>query len=69
MHALTAAQGDPVAPAQREALERTLGEIAAAQHRLKAGRFGICTGCTAPIRFERLEARPWSATCIDCANR
>jgi RNA polymerase-binding transcription factor DksA len=46
-----------------------LAEIAAAQQRLRAGRYGICERCNAPIDPARLTARPIARTCIDCARR
>lgn len=45
-----------------------LTEIEAAIHRLDAGTYGICERCGRPIARARLEARPGSATCIECAS-
>lgn len=66
---LTGAETDEVARAQREALNQVLLEISAARQRLDQGTFGSCTGCGQPIPVERLEIRPWSATCIACARK
>ena len=65
---LPAAEDDLVAAAQRVGLEQTLAEIAAAQRRIADGTFGTCTRCHQPIAAERLEFRPWAATCISCAG-
>ena len=46
--------------------EHLLAEIDAAQKRIEDGTYGICTNCGKPIPTERLEARPWATTCIDC---
>jgi DnaK suppressor protein len=43
-----------------------LAAIDAALARLDAGTYGRCTSCQREISFERLEARPWAALCIDC---
>jgi RNA polymerase-binding protein DksA len=51
-------------------LEENSGEvlsaIGAALKRIDDGSYGTCTGCGREIAEERLEARPWSALCIDC---
>lgn len=57
---------DPIAIAQRDALEQTLKDIAAAQRRLVEGSYGTCVRCTLPVPVERLELRPWAATCVTC---
>jgi len=36
--------------------------------RIDGGTFGTCTNCGKQIGEERLEARPWSSLCIDCAR-
>ena len=46
-----------------------LGKIDAALRALDEGTYGTCTNCGNPIARERLEAIPWSATCIDCARK
>ena len=43
-----------------------LAAIDAALERVDAGSYGTCTRCGKEIAEERLEARPWSALCIDC---
>lgn len=66
---LSPAADDPVGIAQQAALRQTLAEIGAARERIARGRFGTCTACRGPISPERLEFRPWSATCVRCAGR
>ena len=69
LEGLTSAEADEVTRAQREALNQVLLEISAARQRLVEGTFGSCTGCAQSIPVERLEIRPWSATCVSCARR
>jgi DnaK suppressor protein len=33
------------------------------------GTTGFCESCGNPIGAERLEARPYARTCVDCASR
>ncbi len=40
-----------------------------AAERLRAGTYGTCTACGAPIGAARLEALPWAETCITCSGR
>ncbi len=46
----------------------TLERIEAAEQRLDAGVYGICTSCGDQITPERLEALPATPTCLDCAR-
>lgn len=69
LEGLTGAETDEVTRAQRVALNQVLLEISAARQRLVEGTFGSCRGCAQPIPIERLEIRPWSATCIGCARK
>ena len=69
LEGLTGAETDEVTRAQRVALNQVLLEISAARQRLVEGTFGSCTGCAQSIPVERLEIRPWSATCVSCARR
>lgn len=55
-----------VAALLAEAREALAG-IEAAERRLAAGRYGICTVCAGPIAPERLEALPATPTCVTCA--
>ncbi|NLE99303.1 MAG: TraR/DksA family transcriptional regulator [Propionibacterium sp.] len=51
-----------------ESLQRTLNEVEGAQARLADGGYGRCTVCGEPIPAERLEFRPWAATCVQHAR-
>ena len=59
---------DAVLMARGESLERTLEDIRAARARLDAGTYGRCAGCGGAIPAERLELRPFAATCVPCAG-
>jgi len=51
---------------------RDVGEvrdIVAAEQRLSAGRYGVCTDCGAAIDYKRLEAYPTAKRCITCQQR
>jgi len=58
-------------------IDYTLGEnsghvlaaIDAALKRIDDGTYGTCITCGDRIRYERLEASPWAALCIDCKRR
>jgi DnaK suppressor protein len=52
---------------EHEALQE-VAEINAALQRIETGEYGICRGCGEDIGRERLNARPWSAECLDCAE-
>lgn len=60
---------DLVAVLHRESVERILGELRAALRRLDEGTYGSCVSCARPIAQERLELRPWAATCTGCVPR
>lgn len=49
--------------------EKRLEDIDAALARLDAGTYGRCEVCSEPIVRARLEARPYAATCIRCAEK
>ncbi len=53
----------------REAAVSALAETDAALERARAGTYGTCVGCGRPIAPGRLEARPATPFCIDCASR
>jgi RNA polymerase-binding protein DksA len=54
--------------ALRDHDRQRLASIDEALERLDAGTYGACTSCGKPIGAERLEALPWTATCIDCSR-
>jgi len=44
-----------------------LADIDRALERMDTGTYGICERCGQPIAGPRLEARPMSVRCVDCA--
>lgn len=46
-----------------------LRDIAAAEGRMAAGRYGSCTDCGSAIDFKRLDAYPTAKRCIACQRR
>ncbi|MFC3687335.1 TraR/DksA family transcriptional regulator [Aquipuribacter hungaricus] len=69
LQAFPEADLDAVRSARRARAQRDLRDVRTALVRLAEGRYGICTGCDQPISAERLEARCWTTTCVDCAGR
>jgi DnaK suppressor protein len=45
-----------------------LEDVDRALKKLDEGTYGICDRCGRPIPEARLEARPWSVLCVDCAS-
>jgi DnaK suppressor protein len=43
-------------------------DVVRALEKLDDGTYGLCDRCGALIADERLEARPWSVLCVDCAS-
>jgi DnaK suppressor protein len=43
-------------------------EVARALEKIGDGTYAICDRCGALIPEERLEARPWSVLCVQCAS-
>jgi RNA polymerase-binding protein DksA len=54
--------------ALRDHDHQRLAVVDAALERLDAGTYGLCTACHRPIPADRLEALPWTPTCIDCSR-
>lgn len=48
-------------------LQAMLRDVDRALRKLEEGTYGICDRCGMLISEDRLEARPWSVLCIDCA--
>ncbi len=48
-------------------LEAMLRDVDRALGKVEDGTYGICDRCGKLISEARLEARPWSVLCIDCA--
>ncbi|MBA3737538.1 MAG: TraR/DksA C4-type zinc finger protein [Actinobacteria bacterium] len=44
-----------------------LRDVDRALVKLEEGTYGVCDRCGKLISEARLEARPWSVLCIDCA--
>ncbi len=49
-------------------LRRTRADLSTALAEVDGGSYGTCSACGGPIAPERLEARPHTRTCIDCAR-
>jgi len=49
--------------------EETLGQIEAALERIEDSTFGVCTECRGKIPKARLQALPYTAHCVKCAQR
>jgi RNA polymerase-binding transcription factor DksA len=45
-----------------------LTEVERALVRLEEGTYGICECCARSIPADRLEARPWSTSCVRCSR-
>lgn len=56
-----------VSALETEAFEE-IEQIKAALQRIESGDYGICVSCGEQINRKRLEARPASAECLDCAE-
>ncbi len=50
-------------------LQAMLADVDRALAKLDDGTYGICDRCGRLIPETRLEARPWSTRCVDCAAR
>jgi RNA polymerase-binding protein DksA len=49
--------------------ERVLGAIESALKRIEEGTYGACLSCHEAVPAERLEALPWTTSCIDCKRK
>jgi DnaK suppressor protein len=63
---VTAERGEAEALAVQ--LQDALAEVRAALKKLDEGTYGICERCGKPITPARLEAKPATRLCIDCAS-
>jgi DnaK suppressor protein len=57
---------DPVVVRRVASLLRTIEEIDDALQRITDGTYGVCAHCRGDIPVERLEFRPYAATCVAC---
>lgn len=55
--------------AQIEQARTRVQQVDEALTRMDEGTYGVCTNCGGPIQQERLEVRPLSVTCVDCASQ
>ncbi|WP_371527208.1 TraR/DksA C4-type zinc finger protein [Streptomyces sp. NBC_01283] len=60
---------EQVMSAQKDTIERVLGEIEAALARVRDGSYGTCPGCSKSIPVERLEILPYTRFCVPCQHR
>ncbi len=63
---VTAERGENEALASQ--LKDALGDVLSALIKLDKGTYGVCERCGQPISEARLEAKPASAYCINCAS-
>jgi RNA polymerase-binding transcription factor DksA len=63
---VTAERGEAEALASQ--LKEALGDVLQALGKLDEGTYGVCERCGQQIDPARLEAKPASAYCIDCAS-
>ncbi|HEY5889798.1 MAG TPA: TraR/DksA C4-type zinc finger protein [Acidimicrobiia bacterium] len=54
--------------ATARSIAKSISEIDQALSRLDSGRYGLCDVCGEMIPPARLEARPATVTCVDCAG-
>src|SRR5436190_5428354 len=57
---------EEVASHLAELESRELAQIEKALHKLRQGSYGLCEGCEKRIPIARLNALPFSTTCIQC---
>lgn len=50
-------------------LEPMLRDIKSALSQIEKGTYGVCKYCKKPIDLKRMEARPFSSSCISCKSR
>ncbi|GAA3152019.1 TraR/DksA family transcriptional regulator [Streptomyces rectiviolaceus] len=60
---------EQVMSAQKDTIERVLGEVEAALARVRDGHYGTCPGCSKPIPVERLEILPYTQFCVPCQRK
>jgi RNA polymerase-binding transcription factor DksA len=63
---VTAERGEAEALAVQ--LQDALSDVVAALKKLDEGTYGVCERCGKPISAARLEAKPASANCVECAS-
>ncbi|MGC4005859.1 MAG: TraR/DksA family transcriptional regulator [Pirellulales bacterium] len=63
--ALDSAQ-DEISSQLAEVESRELARIDAALEQIRAGKYGVCEGCSTKIPMARLNALPYATLCIEC---
>jgi DnaK suppressor protein len=53
---------------QQQVLQAKIARITLAQRRVRAGTYGLCSGCGQAIAAERLEAVPDTTLCVACKD-
>ncbi len=61
-------EGDEVLEGLEDAASVESTQIKSALKRMELGTYGDCTNCGNPINEARLDALPYAATCIECAQ-
>ncbi len=54
--------------ATARSISASIKEIDVALTKIEAGSYGVCDGCGSQIGAARLEARPATALCVECAS-
>jgi len=65
----TQSENDDVLNALDDEAKVMLIQIDNALRRIQEGQFGLCTGCGKAINEQRLQAVPYAALCIECAEK
>jgi len=64
----TESENDQVLDEIHHEAKYELRQVNEALHRLENDQYGFCANCDEPIKIERLQALPYTNTCIDCAS-
>lgn len=65
---VTLRANDEVLDGLNEGARVEIEQINSALERMDRGAYGICSDCGEPIPAGRLEALPYAANCVDCAE-
>lgn len=61
-------ENDEVLTGLNELTEHDIHEIRRALDRIAHGTYGVCEGCGRSIAKARLQALPFTGTCVECAR-
>jgi DnaK suppressor protein len=61
-------ENDEVLEGLNDLATHDIHEIRLALERIERGTYGVCTSCNRPIAKARLNALPFTSTCVDCAQ-